>query len=139
MKFSIKVLMAALLFALPFAFISCGSDDDDDSPKTFKYEWTLSNTTPTNGTTAEKAAALTAETSINASLAKAFAALGTVDQNAQTLTITGGDADTNDKKVKSSYYAVAVTFTDIAEALPNSARITIKRGGTKVINTESLK
>ena len=31
MKFSMKVLMAMLMFCLPLAFTSCG--DDDDEPK----------------------------------------------------------------------------------------------------------
>ena len=139
MKFSIKVLMAALLFCLPFAFISCSSDDDDDDPGTYKYEWILSNTYPTNGSTQERATALAAETAINDAIANAFKPLGAVDKNAQTLTITTGDANSNDKKVKSAYYAVAVSFDTLAEGLPSSAKITIKRGGTKIVNNESLR
>jgi len=48
MKFSIKVLMAALLFCLPFAFISCGSDDDEDdnSPKTYSYTYKIESNNP---------------------------------------------------------------------------------------------
>lgn len=138
MKFSIKVLMAALLFCLPFAFISCSSDDDDDSGP-YKYEWTLSNTSPTNGSTQERAAALVAETAINDAISNAFKSLGTVDKNAQTLTIASGDADSNDKKVKSAYYAVAVSFATLAEGLPSNAKITIKRGSTKIVNNESLR
>lgn len=140
MKFSIKVLMAMLLFCLPFAITSCGSDDDDDDngPKTFKYEWTLSNAS-SNGTVNEQQAAVNAQAAINSILVKAFQTLGTVDTNKQTLTITGGEDKSNDNLVKSAYYGVASQISTAAEALPNNARITIKRGGTKVIDNEKLK
>lgn len=140
MKFSIKVLVAMLLFCLPFAITSCGSDDDDDDngPKTFKYEWTLSNAS-SNGTVNEQQAAVNAQAAINSILVKAFQTLGTVDTNKQTLTITGGEDKSNDNLVKSAYYGVASQISTAAEALPNNARITIKRGGTKVIDNEKLK
>lgn len=141
MKFSIKVLMAMLLFCLPFAITSCGSDDDDDnSPKTFKYEWTLSNATISNGTVAEQQAAVNAQAAINTVLVKALQAVanGVVDSSKQTLTITGGEEKVNDNLVKSAYYAIASQISVAAEPLPANARITIKRGGTKVID-EKLK
>jgi hypothetical protein len=141
MKFSIKVLMAMLLFCLPFAITSCGSDDDDDdSPKQYKYEWMLSNATINNGTVAEQQAAVNAQASINTVLVKAFQAVasGVVDSSKQTLTITGGEEKANDNLVKSAYWAIASQIATIAEPLPANARITVKRGGTKVID-EKLK
>jgi len=45
MKFSIKVLMATLLFCLPMVFTSCGSDDDGPSYYTYTYKITNGNNT----------------------------------------------------------------------------------------------
>jgi len=140
MKFSIKVLMAMLLFCLPFAITSCGSDDDgNDSPKQYKYEWTLSNATST-GTVAEQQASVNAQAAINTILVKAFQSLSSsvVDSSKQTLTITGGDEKINDNLVKSAYYAIASQISTAAAPLPANARITVKRGSTKVID-EKLK
>ena len=140
MKFSIKVLMAMLLFCLPFAITSCGSDDDDDdSPKQFKYEWALTNAN-SSGTVAEQQAALNAQAGINTILVKALqtVANGLVDSSKQTLTITGGDEKVNDNLVKAAYYTVASQIATAAEPLPANARITVKRGSTKVID-EKLK
>lgn len=141
MKFSIKVLMAMLLLCLPFAITSCGSDDDDDndSPKTYTYSWTLSNVTST-GTVAEQQAAVNAQAAVNTLLVKGLqtVANSVVDSNKQTLTITGGSESVNDNLVKAAYYAVASQLATAAEALPANARITIKRGSTKIID-EKLK
>lgn len=51
MKFSMKVLMAMLMFCLPLAFTSCG--DDDDEPKgpatyVFNYQIVQSNANPSD-------------------------------------------------------------------------------------------
>lgn len=141
MKFSIKVLMAMLLFCLPFAITSCGSDDDDEptGPKTYTYEWTLSNASMSNGSIAEQQAAVNAQIAVNAVLVKAFQSLGTVNSEKQTLAIVGGDEKANDNNVKSKYYGVASEISAAATGMPDNARITIKRGGTKVIDNEKLK
>lgn len=141
MKFSIKVLMAMLLFCLPFAITSCGSDDDDDDkgPKTYTYEWTLSNATVSNGSISEQQAALNAQIAVNAILVKTFQILGTVNSDKQTLTVTGGEEKANDNKVKSAYYGVASEISAAATGMPDNARITIKRDRTKVIDNEKLK
>ncbi|MBR4237866.1 MAG: hypothetical protein IKQ03_00320 [Prevotella sp.] len=48
MKFSIKALMAMLLFCLPMVISSCGGDDDDDdnTPKTYTFSWAINSTNP---------------------------------------------------------------------------------------------
>jgi len=42
MKFSMKVLMAMLMFCLPLAFTSCGDDDDEPKgPATYSYSYSI--------------------------------------------------------------------------------------------------
>ncbi len=141
MKLSIKVLLAMLLFCLPFAITSCGSDDDDEpsGPKTYTYEWSFSNATVSNGSINEQQAALNSQIAINAVLVKAFQSLGTVNSDKQTLAITGGEEKSNDNKVKSAYYGAANDVAAAATGLPSNARITIKRGGTRLVDNEKLK
>lgn len=141
MKLNITALMAMLLLCLPFALTSCGSDDDDEptGPKTYKYEWSISNATVTNGTIAEQQASVNAQIAINGVLVKAFQTLGTVDTDKQTLTMVDGDEKSNDNKVKSAYYGAANDVATAATGLPDKARITIKRGSTKLVDNERLK
>ena len=141
LKFSIKVLMAMLLFCLPFAITSCCSDDDDEptGPKTYTYEWKLSNTTFNNGTTEQKEAALIAEKAVNAALIKEFGKLGTINSSNQTLTISDTEGKTtnetyNDAQVTLAYETASMSFKESISALPDNARITIKRGNTKVVD-----
>ena len=138
--FSIKALMAMLLLCLPFAITACGDDDDEpDGPKTYTYEWTMSNAMPSNGTAAENQAASNAQIAVNSVLVKAFQTLGTVDSDKQTLAITGGDDNSNDNKVRAAYYGAADDVSAAAVGLPDNARITIKRGGTKIVDNVKLK
>lgn len=79
MKFSIKVLMATLLFTLPFAFTSCGSDDDDDdnSPRTYAYSYKVESSNP-------DAAELLA---IQAAYDTALKAVGTIEGSGSSKTL----------------------------------------------------
>lgn len=142
MKFSIKALMAMLLFCLPMVISSCGSDDDDDDgPRVFSYSWTLENTTLGSGaTTQEKKEALDAETAVNTALGTAFTknAGALVNVNAQTFTITGGEQASNDNKVKSAVYSAISDLGTTVAPLPSNAKVIVKRGSTQVI-TANLK
>ncbi len=142
MKFSIKALMAMLLFCLPMVISSCGGDDDDDDgPRVFSYSWTLDNTQLGSGaTTQERQEALAAENAANTALAAAFTknAGAVVNVNAQTFTITGGEQASNDNKVKSAVYSAISDLGQAVTPLPNNAKVTVKRGGTQVI-TANLK
>ena len=77
MKFSLKALMAMLLFCLPMVISSCGSDDDDDdnTPKTYTYEYKVSSNNP-------KAAELAA---IEAAYEKALKTVGTLQTDGKLL------------------------------------------------------
>lgn len=138
MKFSVKALMAMLLFCLPMVISSCGGDDDDDNgPRVYSYSWTLDNTTLGSGaTTQERSEALAAETAVNTALATAFTktAGAQVNVNAQTFTITGGEQSPNDNKVKSAVYSAISDLGNIADPLPKDAKVTVKRGNTQVIS-----
>lgn len=138
-----KIMAALLVVALPFVVTACGGDDEEDGPKTYTYTWTLQNTNlPSSATTAEKAEALVAETTVNGLFATAFRAQGfSVDANKQEFTISTEDAiSPYDNKVKSAVYAVksSEALAAAAEKLPTSAKIQVKRGSTAII-TESLR
>ncbi len=138
-----KIMAALLVVALPFVATACGDDDDDDGPKTYTYSWNLQNTNlPSSATTAEKAEALVAETTINGLFATAFRAKGfVVDANKQEFSIvTDDDISKYDNNVKSAIYEVKGTdaLSVAAQKLPSSAKIQVKRKGKTVI-TENLR
>ena len=138
-----KIMAALLVVALPFVATACGGDDEPEGPKTYTYTWTLQNTNlPSSATTAEKAEALLAETTVNGLFATAFRAQGfSVDANKQEFTISTEDAITTyDNKVKAAVYNVkgGDVLNAAAAKLPTSAKIQVKRGSTTII-TESLR
>ncbi|MBQ9284875.1 MAG: hypothetical protein IJ209_01125 [Bacteroidaceae bacterium] len=138
-----KFMAALLVVALPFVATACGDDDKPEGPKTYTYTWLLQNTSlPSSATTAEKADALLAETTVNGLFATAFRAQGfTVDANAQEFTITTEDEiSTYDNKVKAAIYNVkgGDALSAAAQKLPTAAKIQVKRGSTTII-TESLR
>ncbi len=142
MKFSMKALMAMLLFCLPLAMTSCGSDDDGDNsgPKKYEYSWTLDDAS-SGSTTAEQQANLAEQAQVNAKLAQVIVNSGTgngvlANATTQTFSFTGTkSADEYDNMVKSAFYSfksqiMSMTFNN----LPSSTKVTIKRGGTKVVS-----
>lgn len=72
MKFSLKALMAMLLFCLPMVISSCGGDDDEDdnTPKTYTYEYKISSNNPKSNELA----------AIEAAYEKALKAVGTLQE-----------------------------------------------------------
>ncbi|MCR4995121.1 MAG: hypothetical protein K6A32_07095 [Bacteroidales bacterium] len=141
MKNLLKILAAVLVIALPMVVASCGSDDEEEGPVTYTYNWTLQNTDlGSSATTNEKMAALQAEATINGVLAKAFANNGfTVDADNQKFTIeTEDDVDRYDNAVKSAVYAVLAgsDVPAVAEALPSSAKVVVKRGSKTIIENK---
>ncbi|MBR5656087.1 MAG: hypothetical protein IKW98_05325 [Prevotella sp.] len=138
MKFSLKALMAMLLFCLPMVISSCGGDDDDDNgPRVYSYSWTLDNTTLSSGaTTQERQEALAAENAVNTALGAAFTkqAGAVVNVNAQTFTITGGEQSSNDNKVKAAVYSAISDLGAVVAPLPKEAKVTVKRSGTQIIS-----
>ena len=142
MKFSMKALMAMLLFCLPLAMTSCGSDDDkdDSGPKKYEYNWTIEDAD--NGTTtAERQDNLAEQAQLSTKLAAAITTTGTgngvvANATAQTFSFTGTKTQQEyDNLVKSAFYQfksqiMAMTF----KTLPSGTRVTIKRGGSTVIS-----
>ena len=99
----------------------------------------MSNTSITNGTAAEKQAAIKAENAVNAIIVKSFQILGSVNSNKHTVTIVGGDENANDNMVKAAYYAVANDISVAAADLPEDARLTIRRDDKKILDNVKLK
>lgn len=136
MKFSMKALMAMLLFCLPLAMTSCGSDDDDDNgPKTYSYNWELKDAN-SGSTTAEQQANLAEQAKVNQLLATAFSAKG-ASSNAtqQTFSFTGTkSADSYDNDVKAAFYSVKSDIIGKSIDLPNSTKVVIKRGSKQIVS-----
>lgn len=122
-----------------FSYESNDTDDKVVDSTPYVYEWILSNTSITNGTSEEKQAAIKAENAINAIIVKSFQTLGSVNSDKHTLTIVSGNENVNDNKVKSAYYSASNDISVAAAALPNNACITIKRGDKKILDNAKLK
>lgn len=77
MKFSLKALMAMLLFCLPMVISSCGGDDDEDdnTPKTYTYEYKINSNNPKAGELA----------AIEAAYEKALKAVGTLQTDGKLI------------------------------------------------------
>ncbi|MCR5181263.1 MAG: hypothetical protein K6C30_08655 [Bacteroidaceae bacterium] len=142
MKNFLKLLAAMMVIAMPFALTACSSDDDedDDKGKTYEYEWTLSNTSLSSGaTTDQKMQALEAETQVNQMLALAFTTQGfVVDVTDQEFSVSDTQEAVSifDNKVKSAIYSVkgSSNYSTIVAVLPDEAKLTVKRGSTKVFD-----
>ncbi|MBO4801819.1 MAG: hypothetical protein J5545_08155 [Bacteroidaceae bacterium] len=134
-----KVLAAVMIVALPLTISSCSSKDDDNGPWNYEYNWMLANTSLGNdATTAEKQAALNAESALNDALAKAFQAQGfTVNAAKQTFSKmqTTDAVSIWDNKAKTAAYSVkgAADYLDMVEPLPGSSRLIVRRGGDTII------
>ena len=146
MKFSLKALMAMLLFCLPVALTSCGSDDDDDNgPKTYEYSWTLDDASQ-GSTVAEQQANLTEQDNVNKILAASLMAKSAsnnvvvANSTKQTFSFTGTkSAEEYDSQVLSAFYDFkAKILSQTFENLPKSTKVTIKRGGKKVVSGEKI-
>lgn len=134
MKSIFKIMMALAVICLPFALVSCG-DDDDDGPHTDTYTWVLDNTTPPSSATSEaKIAAAQAEQAIDEALYLKFNSKGwNANKAERKFVITGGTSLTNDQLVKIEFNIVLSGLSSaVRSALPNDAKVSIKRGGTTV-------
>lgn len=136
-----KILAALMVVALPFVVAACGGDDEDENaPKTYTYTWTLQGTQlPSSATTAEKAAALAAESSVNTIFGAELKKQGfTVDVTAQKFETspTQNEPNSFDNKVRAAFYAVKATeqYTIAVEPLPAASKILIKRGSTNIVS-----
>lgn len=128
-------MMALAVICLPFALVSCGSDDDDSGPHTDTYTWVLDNTTPPSSATSEaKIAAAEAEQAIDNALYTKFNSQGWAANKAERkFVITGGTTLSNDQLVKIQFnIALSGLSSAVKSALPNGAKVSIKRGGTTV-------
>ncbi|MBR4388714.1 MAG: hypothetical protein IKT00_06010 [Prevotella sp.] len=134
MKNYFKIMMALVVICLPFAFTSCGSDDDE-GPKKTTYNWELINTTPPGSATSEvKIAAAQAEQAIDEALYNKFNGKGwTATKAERKFIVTGGTDITNDQLVKIAFNEVLYNLSaSTKEALPNGAQVAVKRGKTTV-------
>lgn len=138
MKNYFKILMAMVVICLPFALMSCGSDDDDSGPKKTTYNWELKDTTPPSSATSEaKIAAAQAEQAIDEAFYLKFNGKGwTADKSTRQFIVTGGTDLTNDAAVKIAFNEVVLAFSSaIRSALPNGAKVSVKRGKTTIDET----
>ena len=138
-----KIMAALMVIALPFVVASCGSDDEDNGPKTYNWSWTLQNTTlGNNATTAEKSAALEAEGKVNALFATIIKAQDKdfkVDAQTQKFSVeTENEPNLYDNKVKAAVFSMLsdASWATMVEPLPASAKIVVKRGSTVVIENK---
>lgn len=137
MKNYFKILMAMVVICLPFALMSCGSDDDD-GPKKTTYSWELKDCdAPSSATNEAKIAAIQAAEAIDQALYNKFNSNGwTADKTKRQFIVTGGSDLTNDAAVKLAFNQVVLGFSSaIIEALPNGAKVAVKRGKTTVDET----
>ncbi len=135
MKNYFKIMMAMVVICLPFALMSCGSDDDDSGPKKTTYNWELKDTTPPSSASSEvKIAAAQAEQAIDEALFAKFNSKGwTATKSERKFIVTGGTDITNDAAVKIAFNEVVLSFSSaIKSALPDGARVAVKRGKTTV-------
>ena len=124
-----------VVICLPFALMSCGSDDDDSGPKKTTYNWELKDTTPPSSASSEvKIAAAQAEQAIDEALFAKFNSKGwTATKSERKFIVTGGTDITNDATVKIAFNEVVLSFSSaIKSALPDGARVAVKRGKTTV-------
>ena len=134
MKNYFKILMAMVVICLPFALMSCGSDDDD-GPKKTTYTWELKDTTPPSSAASDvKIAAAQAEQAIDEALYVKFNSKGwTANKSSRQFIITGGTDITNDAAVKIAFNEVVLGLSSaVKSALPDGARVAVKRGKTTV-------
>lgn len=125
MKFSMKVLMAMLLFCLPFAITSCGSDDDEETgPKTYTYSYqiTQSNADPQD------------IIAIQAIFDKALKTIGTVEGNEianKKLKVTANSETESKAMVSARVETILLTAHQEALALTlnTTGKITVKVSG----------
>lgn len=134
-----KIMAALMIIALPFVVASCGSDDEDEGPKTYNYSWLLQNTQlGGSATTAERQAALLAEEAVNTLFAAEFTKRNfKVNISSQTFSVeTTEDADVWDSYAKRAVSTVKGTdaLAVAVEALPANAKIVVKRGSKELVN-----
>ena len=142
-----KALMAMLLFCLPLAMTSCGSDDDgdDNGPKTYTYTWEIKNieVNPSDPNAGQITSAV--QTIINKVWTKF-----------RTLSGYQTDSEKNDTKkefkIKSTLSETAcdqlvfnkwgdvrvdlLTNPSAYSVLPDNSYIEIKHGGTTIVNKD---
>ncbi len=147
MKFSMKALMAMLLFCLPLAMTSCGSDDDgdDNGPKTYTYTWEIKNieVNPSDPNAGQITSA------VQTIISKVWTKF-------RTLSGYQTDSEKNDTKkefkIKSTLSETAcdqlvfnkwgevrvdlLTNPSAYSVLPDNSYIEIKRGGTTIVNRD---
>ena len=131
-----KIMAAMLVIALPFVVAACGDDDEEPQPVTYTYRWTLENVDLPSGSTVEqRQAALNAQSAINVLIVQEFTTRKfTVDATSQKLTVTTMDnvADWDDKVKRAvSTLKGMDALAEAAEALPNDAKIVVKRDNAK--------
>ena len=134
MKNYFKIMMALVVLCLPFAFTSCGSDDDD-GPKKTTYSWELKNCdAPSSASNEVKIAAIQSQQAIDDAFYAKFNSKGwTADKANRQFIITGGTDITNDAAVKIAFNEVILGLSSaIKSALPDGARVAVKRGKTTV-------
>ena len=132
MKFSIKALMAMLLFCLPMVISSCGSDDDDDdnTPKTYSYTYAINSSNP-------KASELAA---VEDAYTKALKTVGTLQNDGKlivkALTVTETEIQVANRVEQACNSAHTVIINSITEW--ESKQITVSVKGGKLSFSKSV-
>ena len=97
--------------------------------------WELKDTTPPSSASSEvKIAAAQAEQAIDEALFAKFNSKGwTATKSERKFIVTGGTDITNDAAVKIAFNEVVLSFSSaIKSALPDGAKVAVKRGKTTV-------
>lgn len=125
-----------VVICLPFALMSCGSDDDDSGPKKTTYKWELKDCdAPSSATNEVKMAALQAQQILDDALFAKFTSKSwsPVDKTKREFVLTGGTDSSNDAQVKIAFNEVVMSLSSaVKSAFPDGAKVAVKRGKTTV-------
>lgn len=132
MKFSMKVLMAMLLFCLPLAITSCGDDDDDPKgPATYSYSYsiTYSNADPQD--------VIAVQTVYDTAL-KSIGTISGTELSKKTVKVTAqSTTETKEQvnlRVKAALLAAETAMTNTE--LTSKNKITVKVSGNGINETK---
>ena len=135
MKKHFKLLMLALLALMPFALISCGSDDDDDNPSS-------SNTIQINGKSYELDTYVVQEGSFDAEAGKGEFTVGVFNQVGNTKDCwfyQFSYTDSTEPKVGDDFSKKALELMAQDESDACYTTLTYKSGSAKVVSIDKSK
>lgn len=131
-----KLLLAAFVICLPFAFTSCSSDDDDDAgPRSYTYSWIFNYTLSKNASSADKIAAAQAEATISTIFFNELLQLGFTSGTAeQSVTVETENVEDWDNLAISALYKTKSNeyVKEAITVLPSDTKIVLKRNNKQI-------